>query len=128
MSVTYVLIGATGAEIAGYYTLAATSVLLSDLPPAVAKRLPKYPAVPAILIGRLAVALNYRGQGLGELLLIDALRRSLQSSETIGATAVVTDAKDEEAASFYRRYDFQQCEGMPRRLFIPMGTVAQLFG
>ena len=127
VSVTYVLSGATLAEVAGYYTLAATSVLLSDLPPAIARRLPRYPAVPATMLGRLAVASHYRGQRLGELLLLDALDRSLQYSEAIGSTAVITDAKDDESASFYRRYDFQPFAGAPRRLFIPMGTVAQLF-
>jgi predicted GNAT family N-acyltransferase len=127
VSVTYVLSGATFADVAGYYALAATSVLLSDLPLAIGRRLPRYPAVPATLLGRLAVASRYRGQRLGELLLLDALKRSLESSETIGSTAVITDAKDDAAASFYRHYDFQPCEGTPRRLFIPMGTVATLF-
>jgi GNAT superfamily N-acetyltransferase len=126
-SVTYVLQGAEASIVAGYYTLAATSVLLNDMPADVAKRLPRYPAVPATLLGRLAVSSEYQGQGLGELLLMDALRRSWESSKTIGSTAVITDAKDEGAQRFYERYDFRAFEGIPRRLFLPMATVKRLF-
>jgi predicted GNAT family N-acyltransferase len=127
VSVTYVLLGAEPGHVAGYYTLSATSVLLNELPTDVAKRLPRYPAVPATLLGRLAVATEYRGQRLGELLLMDALHRSLESRRTIGSTAVITDAKDEEAQRFYEKYDFRPFKGIPRRLFLPMATVKRLF-
>jgi len=127
VSVTYVLQGTKPSDIAGYYTLAATSVLLNDLPAGVAKRLPRYPAVPATLLGRLAVASEYQGQRLGELLLMDALRRCWETSKTIGSTAVITDAKDAGAQRFYEKYDFRAFEGIPRRLFLPMATVKQLF-
>lgn len=127
VSVTYVLLGVEPGEVAGYYTLSATSVLLNELPTDVARRLPRYPAVPATLLGRLAVAAAYRGQRLGELLLLDALHRSLANSRTIGSTAVITDAKDEEARGFYGKYGFRPFEGIPRRLFLPMATVKHLF-
>ncbi len=127
VSVTYVLQGAKASDIAGYYSLAATSVLLSDLPADVANRLPRYPAVPATLLGRLAVASDYQGQRLGELLLMDALRRSWETSRTIGSTAVITDAKNTGAQRFYEKYDFKTFGGNPRRLFLPMATVKQLF-
>lgn len=127
VAVTYVLSGAEPQDIAGYYTLAATSILLNDLPPDTARRLPRYPAVPATLLGRLAVASRYRGRRLGELLLMDALRRSLENSRTIGSTAVITDAKDDDAQRFYEKYDFRPFEGTPRRLFLPMATVKRLF-
>ena len=127
VSVTYVLSGAEPADVAGYYTLAATSVLLNDLPTDVARRLPRYPAVPATLLGRLAIATKYQGQRLGELLLMDALRRSWDNSRSIGSTAVITDAKDDEAQRFYEKYNFRSFGGMPRRLFLPMATVEQLF-
>jgi predicted GNAT family N-acyltransferase len=127
VSVTYVLLGTGPGEVAGYYTLSATSVLLDDLPTDVAKRLPRYPAVPATLLGRLAVATAYRGHRLGELLLIDALRRSLGNCRTIGSTAVITDAKDGDAQRFYEKYGFRTFEGIPRRLFLPMATVKELF-
>ena len=127
VSVTYVLLGAVPGQIAGYYTLSATSVLLNDLPTDVTKRLPRYPAVPATLLGRLAVATEYRGQRLRELLLMDALHRSLEGSRTIGSTAVITDAKDEDAQRFYQKYGFRPFEGIARRSFLPMATVKQLF-
>ena len=127
VAVTYILSGTEPEDIAGYYTLAATSVLLNDLPPDIAKRLPRYPAVPATLLGRLAVASKYQGRRLGELLLMDALRRSLDNSRAIGSTAVITDARDDDAQRFYEKYDFQPFEGIPPRLFLPMATVKRLF-
>lgn len=127
VSVTYALSGATRAEVAGYYTLAATSVQLSDLPPAIVRRLPRYPTVPATLLARLAVDSRCRGRRLGELLLLDALKRSLDGSRAIGSTAVITDAKDGDARRFYEHYDFRAFGGMPRRLFLPMATISELF-
>jgi hypothetical protein len=58
---------------------------------------------------------------------MDALRRSLDTSRTIGSTAVITDAKDDDAHRFYEKYDFRPFEGIPRRLFLPMATVKHLF-
>ena len=127
VAVTYVLSGAEPQDIAGYYTLAATSVLLNALPPDIARRLPRCPHCPGNPLGRLAVASKYQGRRLGELLLMDALRRSLDNSRTIGSTAVITDAKDDDAQRFYEKYDFQPFEGIPRRLFLPMATVKRLF-
>jgi GNAT superfamily N-acetyltransferase len=113
--------------ILGYYTLSSLSVRLSGLPDAQRRRLPKYPNVPATLIGRLAVGLDYRGQGLGEFLLLDALRRALHTSDVIGSALVVVDAKDEQAAGFYLQYGFECFATDPMRLFLPMGVVAKLF-
>jgi predicted N-acetyltransferase YhbS len=111
-------------QVVGYYTLSATAIELNDLPEDVARRLPHYPQVPATLLGRLAVDASWRGRGLGERLLIDALARSLASQ--IASYAVVVDARDEAAASFYRRYGFQHLSQSGRRLFIPMATIARL--
>jgi GNAT superfamily N-acetyltransferase len=86
-------------RVAGYYTLSAASIALAELPPALAKRLPRYPVVPATLLGRLAVDRGYRGRGLGEALLFDAFIRSLRSE--IASFAFVADAKDEAAQAFY---------------------------
>ena len=86
-----------GKTIAGYYTLSQFAVELHHLPPDVAKQLPKYPMVPATLLGRLAVSVNFRGQRLGELLLMDALYRALRSSKQVAAAAVIVDAKDQSA-------------------------------
>ena len=112
------------ATIAGYYTLSATSVTLEELPPTDRKHLPRYP-LPAILIGRLAIDRRYQKQGLGEYLLTDALQRSLRAE--IGAVAVVVDAKDDRARSFYERYGFQRFPEREYRLFLMMKTFEELY-
>ncbi len=122
----FVLTEPPSSTVLGYYTLSATSILLAELPQAMAKRLPKYPQVPATLLGRLAVEQNARGQGYGELLLMDALQRSLSASRTVASVAVVVDAKDEAALRFYERYEFTRLPDSPRRLFLPMRVIAAL--
>ncbi len=107
---------------AGYYTLAAASVLLLDLSPKIQKKLPRYPSVPTVLMGRLAVDRTFRGQGLGGALLADALHRSALSG--IGAYALLVDAKDAQAEEFYRRHGFITLPESPQRLFLPL-TVAR---
>jgi ribosomal protein S18 acetylase RimI-like enzyme len=116
-----------GKTIAGYYTLSQYAIDLGDVPEEVAKRLPKYPAVSATLLGRLAVSTAFRGRGLGEKLLMDALYRSLKLSEQAASTGVVVDAKDEAARSFYRKYGFIEFPKIDKRLFLPMGTIEKLF-
>jgi ribosomal protein S18 acetylase RimI-like enzyme len=108
--------------IAGYYTLAATSVALTDLPPDLIKRLPRYPAVPATLLGRLAVDRRHRGRGLGELMLFDAFSRALRSE--IATFALLVDAKDAAAQAFYARYGFMTLTA--GRLFLPLAEIARL--
>jgi predicted GNAT family N-acyltransferase len=90
-----------------------------------AKRLPRYPVVPATLMGRLAVHQNRQGQGLGELLLFDAFSRTLRSD--IASYAFVVDAKDDAAQAFYQRYDFMPLASGGRRLFLPLAEIAMLF-
>jgi GNAT superfamily N-acetyltransferase len=113
--------------VGGFYTLSATVIRLVDLPEKTAKKLPKYPNMPATLLGRLAVDKRYRGQGLGEFLLLDALQRSLSQSRGIGSVAVVVDAKNEQTRYFYRRYEFIQFPDYPSRLFLPMKSIEMLF-
>ena len=113
-------------EIAGFYTLAATAVKLTDFPEETAKKLPKYPLVPATLLGRFAVGLRYRGTGLGERLLIDALKRSREASRSVGSAAVLVDAKDHAGVRFYERYGFKPLPDQELRLFIAMKTIARL--
>ncbi len=127
IAVTFVLVDTQHQVIAGYYTLSATSILLGELPPEVADKLPRYPLVPATLLGRLAVDTGYQGKGLGEFLLMDALRRSLAQSQAIASMAVVVDAEGDRASSFYARYGFIQFPEHPHRLFLPMKTIAALF-
>jgi GNAT superfamily N-acetyltransferase len=109
----------------GYYTLAATGLALAELPEVLSKRLPRYPVVPAALIGRLAVDARHRGKGHGEFMLFDAFSRVLRND--IAAYAFVVDAKDENAARFYQRYRFMPLDEKGRRLFVPMAEVARLF-
>lgn len=117
---------ADGKTVAGYYTLSSYAIQLDAVPEEIVKKLPKYPMVPTTLVGRLAVSAKFRRQALGELLLMDALHRSLALSEQVASAGVIAEAQDESAVSFYRKYGFLN---LPKvgRLFFPMGTVAQLF-
>jgi GNAT superfamily N-acetyltransferase len=112
--------------VAGYYTLSATAIAPTDLPAEMTKKLPRYPALPAVLLGRLAVDMGYRSRRFGELLLLDALRRAEAHSAEVAAMAVVVDAIDDAARSFYERYGFERFEDEPYRLFLPMTTIARL--
>lgn len=116
-----------GKTIAGYYTLSQYAVQLDAIPAEVAKKLPKYPVVPATLLGRLAVSSTFRGQGLGAMLLMDALYRALLHSREMASAGVVVDAKDAAAMAFYKKYGFLELPKVERRLFLPMGTVEQMF-
>jgi predicted GNAT family N-acyltransferase len=111
-------------QIAGYYTLASASVLLTDLPDAVVKKLPRYPSVPAVRMGRLAVHKLYKGKGLGAALLADALHRAVAAE--IAAYALVVDAQDEDAASFYAHHGFMALPDQPLFMFMPLATVKGL--
>jgi ribosomal protein S18 acetylase RimI-like enzyme len=118
---------ADGQTVAGYYTLSQYAIGLDAIPEEVAKRLPRYPMVSATLLGRLAVSTEFRGQRLGETLLMDALYRSLNSSRQVASAGVIVDAKDDSAAGFYRKYGFLELPKIEKRLFLPMGTIEQLF-
>ena len=113
--------------VAGYYTLSQYSVELDAVPDALAAKLPKYPFVPATLIGRLAVSNAFRGQRLGELLLMDALNRCLSGSKQVASAAVIVEAKDDSARAFYKKYGFMELPKTPRRLFLPMAAIEKLF-
>lgn len=111
-------------SIAGYYTIAATSVPLVGLPPSTAKKLPRYPLVPAVRMGRLAVDQKFKGQGLGGALLADALNRAFVSD--IAAYAMLVDAKDAEAAAFYQHHGFIPLPDSPLSLFLPLATASAI--
>ncbi|MBR8409088.1 MULTISPECIES: GNAT family N-acetyltransferase [Burkholderia cepacia complex] len=110
-----------GNVVAGYYTLSAASIALAALPHEVARKLPRYPAIPAVRMGRLAVDRRYRGRGLGAAMLVNALRRAAGSE--IPAVALTVDAKDEGAAAFYGHFGFQPLTHDPLALFLPLATV-----
>ncbi len=107
---------ATG-TIAGFYTLAAGGILLAEMPAPLARRLPRYPSVPVARLGRLAVALAYHGRKLGGALLWDAVDRATRSE--IAVYALVVDAEDEQAESFYRHHGFVAFGGTPGKLILP---------
>lgn len=112
---------ADGQRIAGYYTLASASLVLADLPASTSKKLPRYPTVPAVRMGRLAVDQGFKGQGLGGALLADALARAARAE--IAAFALMVDAKDDPAAAFYRHHGFIALPDSPLTLFLPLATV-----
>jgi predicted GNAT family N-acyltransferase len=112
-------------RIAGYYTLSASAVETRDLPDEIARRLPRYDVQPVLLLGRLARDLSFRGQGIGEILLRDALERSLEAQQRVGAIAVIVDAIGEHAALFYQAYGFIRLPDAANRLFIAMDTIAR---
>ena len=110
--------------IAGYYTLASGSIPIRELPDDLAKRLPRYPSLPAVRIGRLAVDGKFRGQGFGRLLLWDATARALRAEQA--NFTLLVDAKDETAVAFYRHYGFVAFATAPRVLFLPLATAAKI--
>ena len=116
----FVAVEAASNQVAAYYTLAAASIPFVDLPPEESKRLPRYPTLPAVRIGRLAVDETFQGRGLGGALLVDAARRTLQAAPA--AYALVVDAKNDQAVAFYQRYLFRPVVDRPRTLFLPLAT------
>jgi ribosomal protein S18 acetylase RimI-like enzyme len=119
----FVAVADQSGAVRGFYTLAAAGVALGDLPADLARRLPRYPSVPAYRVGRLAVDRAARGQGLGAALLADALLRAGRA-EAAGL-ALVVDAKDETAAAFYRHHGFLELVGRPLALFLPLATAGK---
>ncbi len=124
----YVLLAES--RIAGYYTLSADNIDAKDLPEGIVSKLdlPRYPYIGATPIGRLARDLVFKGQGVGELLLADALQKSLYMSRNVASAAVVVDAKDEKAHQFYADFGFIPFpDSKKKRLFLPMATVEKTF-
>jgi len=120
----FVVIEAATGRLAAYYTIAAASIPTPQLPRGMVKRLPRYPTLPAVRIGRLAVDLNFRGRGLGAAMIADAASRAMQSPPAV--FALLVDAKNDDAVAFYRRFGFQPFASQPRALFLPMATAEKL--
>jgi len=127
ISTSFVLVEEGDNSVIGYYSLSATSILLNDLPEKTAKKLPRYPDLPATLLGRLAVDMHHKGRGHGEVLLVDALRRAFQAATDVASYAVVVDPKDDQACLFYEHYGFITFSDHALRMFLPMQTIARLF-
>ena len=115
----FVALDSSGA-IGGYYTFAAASILAAEVPVEAARRLPRYPQLPAALVGRLAVDLRHRGRGLGSAMILDAVRGARESAPAV--FALVVDAKDEAAVAFYRKLGFQSFSSRPISLLLPIAT------
>jgi ribosomal protein S18 acetylase RimI-like enzyme len=112
--------------VAGYYTFAATSIPLTELPPEEAKRLPRYPVLPAGLVGRLAVDGRFRGRGLGGALVVDAVARAARAEPAI--FSLVVNAKDDTAAGFYAHLGFRRFASQPMTLYLPIAEAARRLG
>lgn len=114
-------------NVKGYYTLSSASVERKLLPGEIIKKLPpSYYNLPVILLGRLAISINCQGQGLGEIILLDALKRAYNTSKQVGSMAVIVDTLDEQTVKFYQKYDFVRLPDSGK-MFLPMETVAKLF-
>jgi len=92
-------------SVIGYYTLSAASIPLTSLPDEVRGKMPRYAAVPAIRLGRLAVDLSMQGQHIGSLLVLDALRRSCRNE--LAWAVFLVEAKNDELVKFYRKFLFR---------------------
>lgn len=126
LAVPYVLVDTDAQRVVGYYTLSMRSLRPSALPTEIIRKLPAYERFPAALLGRLAVDQRYRGQGFGGMLLIDALRRALETSREVAALAVVVEAENDNARAFYEHYGFLRFVDDEYRLYLPMKTTDQI--
>jgi GNAT superfamily N-acetyltransferase len=120
----FVAIEATSGQLAAYYTIASASIPTPDLPTEMTRRLPRYPTLPAVRFGRLAVDLKFRGHGLGAALLADAVRRALQAPPAV--FTLLVDAKNDEVSAFYQHHGFRPLASQPRTLFLPLATAEKI--
>src|SRR5205085_6097588 len=126
LSATKVLLDESGA-IAGYYTLATGQVDFGDLPAEAAKGLPRR-MLPVAVLAWLGVSAEHQGQGLGRLLLAQALRDCHEAGKTFAFIAVILDCLNDKAKAFYRHYDFEELPGHSSRLFLSAKRLAALMG
>jgi GNAT superfamily N-acetyltransferase len=112
-------------RIVGFYSLSSFTLAITDLAPEYAKHLPRYDLIPAALIGRLARDQRVRGEGVGGLLLADAVHRVIGASHLLAVFAIVVEATDEKAAAFYRDFGFAPFPSRPLRLFMPVSEAAE---
>ena len=125
LSRTFVAVRPASLRIFGYHTLRSGQVEIRDLSPAEVRRFPRYP-VPVVHLARLAVDREARGQGLGELLLLDALAKAHEAAGVIAAYAVEVEAVDESARRFYLKYGFQELLDDRLHLYMPIKTISLL--
>jgi GNAT superfamily N-acetyltransferase len=113
-------------ETVGFYTLSSSSVKAANLPATLSQKLPRYPRIPVVLLGRLAIDLRFQRQGYGGVLLVDAARRTLRSE--IAAFAMIVEAKNETAKKFYRKFGFIPFADREFSLFLPLQTFEKALG
>lgn len=113
-------------KVIGYYTLSSFSLELSEIEPMVAKKLPRYPLLPATMLGRLAVDKRYKGKGLGQLMLIDGLKKSYKASQQIASVALLVEAINEQAVRFYQKFGFISFQSSSDRLYLSMKTIEKI--
>ena len=123
VSTPLVLTDSPAGKVLGYYCLSSYSIASAGLDESTAKKLPRYPLLPAIMLGRLAVDSGHQGNGYGDLLVADALKRSLELSKQLASFAVVVDAIDKGAAIFYQRHGFIEFLDNPMKLYLTIETI-----
>ena len=117
----FVTVDVATSGIAGYYTLAACQMQLADIADDLRRKLPRYPTIPAALLGRLAVDHRWQGQGIGGILIADAARRAIRAEIT--AHMMVVQAKSDAAANFYRNHGFRPGPQKPLQLYAPLASL-----
>jgi predicted GNAT family N-acyltransferase len=108
-----------------FYTLSSRELKLEQLPDFMAKRAGRYGHVGVTLLGRMAVAKECKGMGLGALTLMNALHKSLVAAKEVASLAVFVEAIDSEAAESYRKYGFIELPEDKLKLLLPMKTIAK---
>lgn len=126
VATVFVLVDDPEMNVLAYYTLSSYIVDVTALDEAFAKHLPRYPLLPATLLGRLGVDNSQKGKRFGELILVDALKKSLDVAMQVASIAVIAEALDEEAVSFYMKYGFQKFRQESMKLYLPMKSIEVL--
>ena len=126
ISTTFVLTDSPDNIVLGYYTISSYGIDTAVLDDAITKSLPRYPLLPATLLGRLAVDLNQKGKGYGGRLLVDSIKMALDTSKRIASMALVVDAMNDNALNFYLKYEFRQFKDDPMKLYYSMSDISKL--
>jgi GNAT superfamily N-acetyltransferase len=123
VSIPYVLTDSPERQVMGYYCLSSYSIASTELDESIAKKFPRYPLLPAVLLGRLAVDSRHQGKGYGDLLVTDALKRSLELSKQLASFAVVVDAINQGASIFYQQHGFIEFPDDLMKLYLSIETI-----
>lgn len=127
VATTFILRAKEDYKVMGCYTLSSIAVDVGELPEYVSEKFTQNSLLPATLLSRLAIHTSHQGNNLRELLIVDALWRSIQASQEVASFAVVVEPTDEMATNFYRYYGFTQFFHHKCKLFLPMATAVKLF-